>query len=387
MTANALGALVLVLLGITVVLAALTRQLTISTVVTGVPVPLGYAGVGVIVARHRPGNPLGWILIFFVVLFMTALDAGYYAVFRYRLGHDVPFGPVAVVIASLLVLAFALFPLMILLFPDGKLTSRRWRGALWIYAALVCYITAINVALAVSADASHDIQIDLTGQITDTNQLTGWLTHPPGGLTAAVYLAIGVIWISFAGHQVLTWRRASGDHRQQLKWLACGAVVTLILGPLGNTLGSHVALSEVLEVGVVALPASIGVGILRYRLYDIDRIISRTLAYAIVTGLLIGVYAGLVLLTQQVLGFHSSAAVAVSTLAAAALFAPVRRRVQRAVDRRFNRARYDAEQMVTAFAARLKDPADLDAGQDDLIRIVTRALEPAHASVWSSKRS
>jgi small basic protein len=110
-------------------------------------------------------------------------------------------------------------------------------------------------------------------------------------------------------------------------------------------------LSQVLEIGVVALPASIGVGILRYRLYDIDRIISRTLAYAIVTGLLIGVYVGLVLLTQQVLRFHSTVAVAIATLAAAALFAPVRRQVQRTVDRRFNRARYDADQMVTVFAA------------------------------------
>src|ERR1700733_644834 len=154
-TANTLGALVLVLLGITVVLAALIHQLTISNVVTGVPIPLGYAAVGVVVARHRPGNPLGWILIFFVLLFMIAVDAGYYAVLRYRLGHDVPFGPVAVVVASLLVLAFALFPLMILLFPDGKLTSRRWRWALWVYAGLVCYVAATYVATALASDASH----------------------------------------------------------------------------------------------------------------------------------------------------------------------------------------------------------------------------------------
>jgi hypothetical protein len=386
-TANALGALVLVLLGITVVLAALIHQLTISNVVTGVPIPLGYAAVGVVVARHRPGNPLGWILIFFVLLFMIAVDAGYYAVLRYRLGHDVPFGPVAVVVASLLVLAFALFPLMILLFPDGKLTSRRWRWALWVYAGLVCYVAATYVATALAADASHDIHVDSLGQITDTNQLTGWLTHPPGWLTAAVYLSIGVIWLSFAGHQVLSWRRASGEHRQQLKWLACGAVVTLVLGPLGNALGSNAALSELLEIGVVALPASIGVGILRYRLYDIDRIISRTLAYAIITGLLVGVYAGLVLLATRVLSFHTPVAVAASTLAAAALFNPVRRRVQRAVDRRFNRARYDADQTIAAFAAGLKDAVDLDSVRDDLAGVVQHALEPAHVSMWVSRRN
>jgi hypothetical protein len=124
------------------------------------------------------------------------------------------------------------------------------------------------------------------------------------------------------------------------------------------------------------------VGILKYRLYEIDRIISRTLAYAIMTGLLVGVYAGLVLLATEVLQFHSSVAVAISTLTAAALFNPLRRRIQHAVDHRFNRARYDADQTVTAFAARLKDAVDLDSVRDDLAAVVENALEPAHVSVW-----
>ena len=128
------------------------------------------------------------------------------------------------------------------------------------------------------------------------------------------------------------------------------------------------------------------VAILRYRLFDIDRIISRTLAYAIVTGLLVGVYAGLVLLATRVLPISSPVAVAGATLAAAALFNPLRRRVQRTVDRRFNRARYDAGQMVTAFAARLKDAVDLDSVQGDLSAVVQQALEPAHVSVWISER-
>ena len=125
-------------------------------------------------------------------------------------------------------------------------------------------------------------------------------------------------------------------------------------------------------------------GILKYRLYDIDRIISRTLAYAIVTGLLIGIYAGLVLLATDVLSFHAPVAVAVSTLAAAALFNPLRQRVQHIVDRRFNRARYDADQTVTAFSARLKDVVDLDSVSDDLASVVQRTLEPSHLSVWVS---
>ena len=139
-------------------------------------------------------------------------------------------------------------------------------------------------------------------------------------------------------------------------------------------------------VGIAALPVSVGVAILKYRLYDIDRIISRTLAYAIVTGLLVGVYAGLVLLATEVLQVHSTVAVAAATLVAAALFNPLRRRVQQAVDRRFHRARYDAGRMVAGFAARLKDTVDLDSVRDDLAGVVRQALEPAHVSVWINDR-
>jgi cation transporter-like permease len=145
---------------------------------------------------------------------------------------------------------------------------------------------------------------------------------------------------------------------------------------LGNALGS----------GALALvPVAIGIAVLRYRLYDIDRIISRTLAYAIVTGLLVGVYAGLVLLATHALRFRTPVAVAAATLAAAALFTPVRRWVQGRVDRRFNRARYDADHIAAAFATRLKDTVDLASVRDDLTGIVSRALEPTHVSVWISR--
>jgi hypothetical protein len=138
--------------------------------------------------------------------------------------------------------------------------------------------------------------------------------------------------------------------------------------------------------GAAALvPVAIGIAVLRYRLYDIDRIISRTVGYAIVTGLLVGVYAGLVLLATEVLRFRTPVAVAAATLAAAALFTPVRRRVQSRVDRRFNRARYDADQIAAAFATRLKDTVDLGSVRDDLTGIVSRALEPTHVSVWISR--
>jgi hypothetical protein len=381
-TATALGVLVLVLLGATAALSALIHQATFINIATGIPIPLAYAAVGVIVARHQPRNPVGWILILFVVLFLVPIDAGYYAVLCYRLGyHGLPFGPAAVAVVSIWPLAFAVFPLVILLFPDGRLTSRRWRWVLWVYAVAVAYIAVVNLAAVLAADAGHNIAVNSSGDVTNITRLP----HVPATLAAVAYLVIGVIVLSFVAHQVLSWRRADGDRRQQLKWLACGAVVTLCVGLLGSALSSSVAASRLLEVGVTAMPAAIGVGILKYRLYDIDRIISRTLAYAIVTGLLVGVYAGLVLLTQQVMGFTSPVAVAVSTLAAAALFNPLRRRVQQAVDRRFNRARYDADQTVAAFAVRLKDAVDLDTVRDDLAGVVQAALEPTYLSVWISE--
>jgi hypothetical protein len=184
------------------------------------------------------------------------------------------------------------------------------------------------------------------------------------------------------GHQVASWRHATGERRPQLKWLACGAAITVCAGPLGNAFSATA--SELVELGTTAIPVGIGVGILKYRLYDIDRIISRTLAYAIVTGILVGVYAGLVLLATGVFRLHSTVAVAAATLAAAALLAPVRRRVQQAVDRRFNRARYDAERTIAAFAGRLQDAVDIDTVRDDLAGVVQGALEPAHLTVWIS---
>jgi len=175
----------------------------------------------------------------------------------------------------------------------------------------------------------------------------------------------------------------------KLRFAGLAAVaVAAIVGTLDKSTSPAVeAVVDVIFTGIAALPISIGVAILKYRLYDIDRIISRTLAYAIVTGLLVGLYAGLVLLATEVLGLHqSSVAVAVSTLAAAALFSPLRRRVQLGVDRRFNRARYDADRTVAAFATRLKNTVDLDSVRDDLAGVVHQALEPAHISVWINER-
>ena len=206
-----------------------------------------------------------------------------------------------------------------------------------------------------------------------------------------VALVIGVS-VAFIGHQVLSWRRSSGERRQQLKWLASGAAVSIVslvlAAAFATSSGSDTTavqwIGNLAWFGLAALPESIGVAILRYRLYEIDRIISRTLAYALVTGLLVGVFAGLVLLTTDVLSLSSPVAVAASTLAAAALFNPLRQRVQRIVDRRFNRTRYNADRTVAAFAAGLKDAVDVTAVRDDLTSVVQQTLEPAHISLWIS---
>jgi hypothetical protein len=382
-TATVLGVLVLVLAIATFTLKGFDHQLTGSGTWSSIAIVVMYAGVGLVVARRQPHNPIGWLLLVFIALYVLGAGAVEYAVLAYTLGHrGLPLAAAAVVLGTLQAPSLALFPPVILLFPDGRLASRRWRRVLWAYAVLTAYGSAVSVAQGIAAVAGHDIHLDTNGNLTSTGQLGGWLANPPTWLAGPVLASIAAIGLSFVARQVLSWRRAGGERRQQLKWLASGAAVAVFSILLGVLIGSFVPL-----VGLAALPASIGVAILKYRLYDIDRLISRTLAYAIVTGLLVGVYAGLVLLATELLHIHTPVAVAASTLAAAALFSPLRLRVQHVVDRRFNRARYDADQTVAAFAARLKDAVDLDSASDDLARVVQQALEPAHLSVWISRRT
>jgi hypothetical protein len=194
-------------------------------------------------------------------------------------------------------------------------------------------------------------------------------------------LVVGLLVLLAAVISMVVRFRGSGtEQRLQLKWVLYAAVVVGVVILVASELTNDPLLEW--ETVFPLIPVAVGVAILKYRLYDIDRLISRTLAYAIVTGLLIGLYAGLILLATQVLQITSPVAVAASTLAAAALFSPLRGRVQRAVDRRFNRVRYDADQTVAAFAARLQEGAALDAVRSDLLAVVNQAVEPAHISVW-----
>jgi hypothetical protein len=385
--AAALSALAVLSFAAAVLLTLLSRQLDSGVIAAVIGVPC--AAVGMVVTRRQRENPLGWLfLVIGVCLFLSTIGADY-AVLAYRLGHHLPFGPVALALNQLWGPSLVSFTIAILLFPDGRLPSRFWRGALRVYVVWFAAMLAATGAALGGALAAHPLRVDNNGGLTALDYPTGWYNAVQGLLI----LVLLVLSLAFIARQALSWRRATGERRQQLKWLASGAAVSIIclfVAANSSSPGNGPTLGGVLNtlawMGATALPVSIGVAILKYRLYEIDRIISRTLAYAIVTGLLVGVYAGLILLATQVLRFHSTVAVAASTLAAAALFSPLRRRVQHAVDRRFNRARYNADQTVAAFAARLKDAVDLDAIRDDLAGVASKALEPAHVSVWISQR-
>jgi len=340
---------------------------------------VAFATVGALLAWKRPGNPIGWLLS------ATGLA---YAVGAF--GLLLAYFPRTLTVTSWLswiwFLGLGLCVFVVLLFPAGNLPSRRWRPVAWAAGTgLAGWVLGNAFApTIITASPSTPNPVGLTGPAGNIFKIMaagGALLIAATGLAAVLSLAF-------------RYRRARTAERAQLKWLVyaaalivvaalAGALAERIVGP-GNTANN--LQNAVLSGAVALVPVAIGIAVLRYRLYDIDRVISRTLAYAIVTGLLAGIYAGLVLLATQVLRFSAPVAVAAATLAAAALFSPMRRRVQRTVDRRFNRARYDAETTVAEFAARLKDAVDLDAVQAALASAVQHTLEPAHVSVWISHR-
>ena len=340
--------------------------------------------VGFVLASRRPGNRVGWIFLGAGLV----LGLGFFCD-RYGRGGLVAAPgslPAARAAAWFVnwawVIPTAGFAFILLLFPTGRLRSRRWRPAAWFVAAVFTLDAAAQVARACRVWADPF-----------TAASDGWYR---GSYTAVFILVPAALLVGGAAVAV-RFARSSGEERLQLKWFALAALLVVAIAiPLGFSpqigLSPAVAsaalstLKVVFCLALVCLYVAIAVAVLKYRLYDIDRVISRTLAYAIVTGVLAGVYAGLVLLATQVFRVHAPVAVAAATLAAAALFSPVRRRVQRRVDRRFNRARYDGDQTVAAFAARLKDAVDLDTVREDLACVVQTALEPAHVSVWTSRR-
>jgi hypothetical protein len=387
-----LGGLSALLFVVWVPLTVLTRDLLVSNDGFLLVALASFAGVGVVVARRQPWNPLGWIMLGVALLALFESDLRLYLVLDYRLHRGgLPFGRAALYwneSYSLLVILFGLQA--ILLFPDGKL-SARWRRVLRSYQGLAALFMACQFAGEATVSFGSRVTVDRTGSYSGSAGPTslGTAIEVVGWLLSVAFL---VFWASFVAYQVAAWRRSAGERREQLKWLAAGATCCVI-GCIGAVLFgdrstfAYEALAAAAVTGITAFPASIGIGILKYRLYEIDRLISRTVSYTILTGLLAGVFLGIVVIVTDVLPFSSTIGVAASTLAAVGLFTPLRRRVQHVVDRRFNRARYNAEATVAAFTSRLRDAVDLETIRDELLHAVDRAVEPAHTSVWISPSS
>jgi hypothetical protein len=385
--ATGLAALAALLTAASLVLYALTHQGVLTNGGQNVVEVLAFGIVGFVVASRRPRNPIGWIVLGCLTFELLFLDSGLYATLARTPGYRLPTGPLVWLFAYSWFAALGTLPLAILLFPDGHLPSPRWRWPLRLYLVILGgYAGAVYGAILDITTGRH-LYVAANGTLTVLNNSAAWLDL----ITRFIGPVLAAFWLSFVVAQALTWRRSSGERRQQLKWLLAGAgglvigqLISQVIQAADPTMSApaQATLDFVSGFGVAALPVGLGIAIFRYRLYDIDRIISRTLAYTIVTALLAGLYAGLVLLATQVLGLTSQVAVAAATLAAAALFNPLRRRVQHRVDRRFNRARYDADNTVAAFAARLQDATDPDAVRSDLIGTVHRALEPAQLSLW-----
>jgi hypothetical protein len=332
--------------------------------VTNMAVPV----MGFVLASRRPANRIGWLaLAAGLGLGLSRFSTSYGLRALVAAPGSVPAGRAVAWLANWTwVIPLAVIAFVFLLFPTGRLRSRRWRVAGWFVGGALA-LTAVGALVGATRVWSHPF----------TAQAPAFVSAILILLPAALAVSVAAVVVRFA--------RSSGEERLQLKWFVAAAL--LVVATLTASVVTNSVAAAVLDnLAFLCVNAAVAIAVLKYRLYDIDRVISRTVAYAIVTGLLIGIYTGLVLLATQVLGLRTPVAVAAATLAAAALFSPVRRRVQRVVDRRFNRARYDADKTVAAFAARLKDAVDLDAVRADLTGVVHQALEPAHVSVWISQR-
>jgi hypothetical protein len=342
--------------------------------------------VGVLLAARRPRNPIGWILL--TLLLLAADPAGDYAILDYRMHHGtLPLGWVAIVFLGSFALIPVLLATLLWLFPDGRLPLGRWRRiSRTLLAAGLLLAVATSVVPGVTAVVGRDVHIDAGGNLYPVSPV--WTVA--GNVTAVAAIASLLAWLAV---QVPTYRRSSDERREQLKWLYSGAAVYIcafigaLVGPAaaGEAFGSDgPVVNDFIELAGSVFVVCIAVAVLKYHLYAIDRIVSRVIAYAIITAVLAGVFAGLVVFATQVLPFREPVAVAAATLAAAGLFTPLRRRVQRAVDRKFNRSRYNAEMVVAAFTARLRRSVDFDTVQGDLVSAVDEAFQPAHISLWFS---
>ena len=343
------------------------------------PVGAAFAVVGALVASHHPRNAIGWILLGVALSCGLANVAGAFVEYRMRNEADTDvLAGAAAVYFELIWLFFVIVPatFLLLLFPNGRLLSRRWRPIAWCAGAGITGMLIFNSAtpdlLPESATVQNPFGIDSP------------LIEP------LLNLSLLMMWVGIIGSVasvVVRFRRAGRVQRQQIKWLAAAGVALAVITPIDVLLeralggGAFVATT----IGVLGLPVAVGIAILRHRLYDIDIVINRALVYGALTATLAGVYLGSVLLLQLLLApltASSKLAIVVSTLAVAGLFQPARRRIQAIVDRRFYRSKYDAARTLERFGAQLRDEVDLDALGDELRAVVAETMQPAHVSLW-----
>jgi hypothetical protein len=328
--------------------------------------------IGTLVASQHPRNAVGWLLLAVGAGIGVLILSAEYAVWALDQRPAYPPGfTLAALLAEWLWIPSVslLFTLTFLLFPNGRPPSPRWRWLVWVSGA--------TIVLTVLAGMLQD-QVDVDGISLD-NPLGIGLFDDAEAALGPVFPILGILSVMCAASLVVRFRRSHGDERQQLKWLAFSVsflVITFFIELPGS-----------LAVGLLTVDASLAVAMLKYRLYDIDRVINRTLVYGFLTALLVAGYAGGVLLLQTVLPLpdDSPAATAASTLAMAALFGPLRRRVQQVVDRYFYRPRYNAIKTVEAFESRVRLQSDLDGLAGDLVDVVRRTVHPSHVSVWLAR--
>jgi hypothetical protein len=350
--------------------------------------------MGALIVARRPANRIGWSFVAAGLGLALQGFAIQYAIYALLTNPgSLPGAAWLAWISTWLTIPaiFSAFVALLLLFPNGRLMSPRWRPVAWLVVAWIAGVAVGNFTYPPDSYLGVEAPVRL-------NQAAGQIMNTIGGLA---WLLATLAIPAAAASLVIRFRRSRGQERQQLKWLAYAAAM-LGVGVLGVTLVGFLdqlgwirpqftrpvltVLGGVAILGVTGLPVTAGLAILRYRLYEIDRIINRTLVYGLVTALLATVYAGLVLALGQLSGGIGteppSWAVAGATLTVAALFQPARRRIQQAVDRRFNRRKYDAARTVEAFSIRLRDQIDLDTLSAELQAVIDQTMEPTRVSLW-----
>jgi hypothetical protein len=345
--------------------------------------PLGFASIGLLLGLRRPANPIGWLYGAAGLVWSLELPGTPWVEHLVRVHRPLPLAAQLAATFGDVVWAPAVslgVTLPLLLLPEGRLRSRRWRLAVAasLSGALLILVGALKPGQLTSLPLANPLALPgwagTGAQLADT---VGGALHT-GALVAALVCV------------ALRFRAARGVERQQLRWVAAGAAVgvlglltvtALLVGGALFGFGSG-AWVLVALVALPCLPAAVAVAVLRYRLWDLDRLVSRTVTYGLVTALLVVPYLLILPVATHLAQGSGSLAVAAATLAAAAAFAPLRRRVQVLVDRRFNRARYDAARTVAGFAVRLRDQVDLDALAAELLATVDQTVQPTQASLW-----